>query len=179
METGVETGVSRAAPSDWLCRYAGAAPAGAVALDLACGAGRQGRYLLARGHPVLFCDRDLSGLTDLRGQARAWPVRADLERWGWPFAAGRFGLVVVANYLWRPLLPDLFAAVAPGGLLLYETFMAGQERFGRPTNPDFLLRPGELRDACPTGYLVLDFQQGEVASPRPAMRQCLAARRAA
>lgn len=175
--------MSRAAASGWLRRFAGMGPAEALALDLACGHGRQGRLLLYQGHRVLFCDRDLAGVADLRARRHAWLVRADLEESGWPFAAGCFGLVVVANYLWRPLLPDIFAAVAPGGLLLYETFMAGQERLGRPTNPDFLLRPGELRDACPAGFRMLGFQEGEMRGPaggdRPAMRQCLAALRMA
>lgn len=174
--------MTEAGASAWLRRFAGAAPPGLPVLDLACGGGRQGRHLLALGHRVLFCDRDLSGVADLRGRPGAWLVQADLESAaaggdGWPFSPAAFGLVAVANYLWRPILPRVFAAIAPGGLLVYETFMAGNERFGRPRNPDFLLQPGELRDACPAGFDVLAFQEGEVALPRPAMRQCLAARR--
>lgn len=171
------------APSAWLRRFAAAVPAAGPVLDLACGGGRQGRLFLAQGRQVLFCDRDLSGIADLRGRADAWQVQADLESAaaggdGWPFAAGRFAAAIVANYLWRPILPRIFAAVAPGGLLLYETFMAGNERFGRPRNPDFLLRPGELRAACPPDFEILAFEEGEVAQPRPAMRQSIAARRA-
>ncbi len=164
-------------PSGWLQRHAGLAPPAGTALDLACGGGRQGRWLLAAGRPVLFCDRDLSRTADLAGRPGALLVRADLEAGGWPFARDGFALAVVANYLWRPLLPALFASVAPGGLLLYETFMAGNERFGRPRNPDFLLQPGELRRACPAGWQVLAFEEGEESAPRPAMRQKLAARR--
>ena len=167
--------------SAWLKRHAGIAPHHGPALDLACGGGRQGRWLLAEGRQVLFCDRDLSGTADLAGRSGAWRVQADLEGrgegGGWPFRERAFALVVVANYLWRPRLPDIFAALAPGGALIYETFMAGNERFGRPRNPDFLLRPGELRDACPPDVEILDFMEGEVAEPRPAMRQAIAARR--
>ncbi|MFC3225624.1 class I SAM-dependent methyltransferase [Marinibaculum pumilum] len=170
-----------AGASAWLKRHAGIAPHDGPALDLACGGGRQGRWLLAEGRQVLFCDRDLSGTANLAGRSGAWRVQADLEgggeRGGWPFRDGSFALVVVANYLWRPILADIFAALAPGGVLVYETFMAGNERLGRPRNPDFLLRPGELRDICPPDLEILGFMEGEVTEPRPAMRQALAARR--
>ena len=167
--------------SAWLKRHAGNAPAqfqvGGPVLDLACGSGRQGRWLLSTGRQVLFCDRDLSGIADLAGRPDAWRLCADLEESGWPFRDRAFALVVVANYLWRPILPAIFAAVAPGGALVYETFMAGNERFGRPRNPDFLLRPGELRAACPPDFEILAFEEGETAVPQPAMRQSIAARR--
>jgi SAM-dependent methyltransferase len=119
-----------------------------VVLDVACGSGRHTRFFLARGHPVLAVDRDLAGVADLRDAADCELVESDLESGAPPPFAGRaFGGVVVTNYLHRPLLPALVAAVAPGGALLYETFAHGNERFGKPTNPDFLLEPGELLDA--------------------------------
>jgi SAM-dependent methyltransferase len=103
-------------------------------------------------------------------------VTADLENGPWPFLGQRFGGIVVTNYLHRPLFPHLAEALAPGGVLIYETFMAGNERFGRPSNPDFLLKPGELLKAF--GALeVLGFEEGQVERPKPAMTQRLCARR--
>lgn len=112
-------------------------------LDVACGSGRSGRLFLGRGHPVTLVDRDVTGVADLAGRAEI--VAADLEAGPWPFGDRVFAGVVVTCYLWRPLLPALVRAVAPGGVLLYETFAVGN--VGRPSNPDFLLRPGELLDA--------------------------------
>jgi SAM-dependent methyltransferase len=131
-------------------------------LDLACGGGRHGRLFLENGHPVTFLDRDLSGVTDLRGDDRAELIEADIEAGPWPLDGRTFDAVVVTNYLWRPLKPRIAAAVAPGGVLLYETFMAGNERFGKPSNPDFLLLPDELLDWCrAAGLTVRAFEQGE------------------
>lgn len=147
-------------------------------LDLACGGGRHGRLFLQRGHRIVALDRDLAGVTDLAGNGRAELIEADLED-GKPFPlAGRdFAAVVVANYLYRPLLPALVAAVAPGGLLLYETFARGNERFGRPRNPDFLLAPGELIDAARGHLRVLAYEDLVVEEPKPAAIQRIAARR--
>jgi len=145
-------------------------------LDLACGGGRHGRFFLARGHPVVALDRDVSGLADLRGTAALEIVEADLEA-GRPFPlAGRqFGGLVVVNYLYRPLLPALVAAVAPGGALIYETFALGNERFGRPSNPDFLLRPGELLEAVRGALRVVAYEDRVVRRPRPAAVQRICA----
>src|SRR5688500_18521053 len=129
------------APSPWVERFAGLVPAGGPVLDLACGGGRHTGLVLSRGHPVTAVDRDASGLGDLGADPGLEVVEADLEDGGpvftgeGPLAGRAFAGVVVTNYLWRPLLPGLVAAVAPGGALLYETFAAGNERFGRPTNP--------------------------------------------
>jgi SAM-dependent methyltransferase len=162
-------------PSDWVCRFAGQVPAGPV-LNLACGGGRHGRLFHARSHPVTLLDRDLSGVADLAGQDGVETHEADLED-GRPFPlAGRtFAGVVVTNYLYRPLLPALVAAVAPGGTLLYETFAQGQARLGRPTNPDFLLDPGELLDAVRGPLTVVAYEDRTLHRPDPARVQRICA----
>jgi SAM-dependent methyltransferase len=166
------------AASPWIRRFAWLVPAGGTVLDLACGAGRHARYFLGLGHPVLALDRDLGGVADLDGQPGVELLRADLEDGGpFPLAGRRFAGVVVTNYLWRPLLPALVAAVAPGGCLLYETFALGNERFGRPANPDYLLRPHELLDAVAGRLRVVAYEDLVESEPRPAARQRLAARR--
>ena len=134
------------APSDWVVRWAPLLRPGGSVLDVACGQGRHVRWLAARGHAVTGIDRSEAALAGVAGVAET--ILADIENAPWPLLqAGQprqFDAVVVTNYLWRPLLPTLAASVAPGGLLIYETFANGNESVGRPTNPDFLLRPGEL-----------------------------------
>jgi SAM-dependent methyltransferase len=159
-------------PSPWVRRFAPLMPPGEV-LDLACGTGRHARLLAGLGHPVLALDRDPAAL-----QAAGGPgietLRLDLEAEGaaWPFAPGRFAGIVVTNYLHRPRMRDLLAALAPGGVLVYETFAAGNERFGKPSNPLFLLRAGELLEyAAGAGLRVIAFEDGYSADPKPAMRQ--------
>lgn len=168
----------RAAPSGWVVRFAALIAPGGRVLDLACGAGRHTRWLLDAGHPVAAVDRDLSGLAGLESPRLA-RIEADLEAGAaWPTGAERFAGIVVANYLHRPLFAPLAAALAPGGVLVYETFADGNERFGRPRNPDFLLRPGELLAvAHGAGLRVLAYEDVEVSAPRPACVQRLAARR--
>lgn len=162
------------APSPWVVRFAPLIPAG-EALDLACGGGRHARLLLALGHRVTAVDSDLSGLADIE-DARLTRVEADLEAGPWPLA-GRFAGVVVANYLHRPLLARILAALASGGVLIYETFARGNERFGRPRNPDYLLVPGELLDLARRGGLrVLAYEDLELGAPRPACVQRICAR---
>lgn len=155
-------------------------------LDVAAGSGRHARLLLASGHPVVAVDRDTAALRELaagRGSgAGAGPslevVEADLEDGSpWPLAGRRFAGVVVTNYLHRPLLPVLVASVSPGGVLLYETFAEGNERFGRPSRPEFLLRRGELLDAVRGELEVVAFEDAEIGEPRPAVVQRIAARR--
>lgn len=145
-------------------------------LDVACGGGRHTRLFVERGHDVVALDRDVSGVTDQRGDARVEIIEADLED-GTPFPLGarRFGAVVVTNYLYRPILDDLVGAVAPDGVFLYETFAVGNERLGHPTNPDYLLRPGELLELVRGKLRVLAYEDVEVAEPRPAMMQRIAA----
>jgi len=150
-------------PSPWIVRWADAiAPHGQV-LDLACGSGRHVRWLAARGLRVTAVDRDRDALAPLHGIA-AEVIVADLEAGPWPLAGRHFDAVVVTNYLWRALLPHVVASVAERGLLLYETFALGQQRFGRPTNPDFLLRPGELIAAA-HGLHVLAYEDGIASAP--------------
>lgn len=162
--------------STWVQRFAGLVPSGGTVLDLACGAGRHVRFFLARGHPVVAVDRDLSGLADLGAARGLERLEADLEGGApWPLGGRRFAGVVVTNYLHRPILPAIVACVAPGGALLYETFAAGNERFGRPGNPDFLLRPGELLEAVRGRLKVVAYECLEVDAPRPAMVQRIAA----
>lgn len=165
-------------PSPWIVRFAPMVPVGGRVLDLACGGGRHARLFLGRGCHVVALDRDLSGIADLRGHPRLEAVEADLED-GRPFplASRRFDAVVVANYLYRPILDHLVEATAPGGILLYETFARGNERFGRPRRPDFLLRAGELLELVRGRLRVLAYEDLEVSEPRPAAIQRICARR--
>jgi len=164
-------------PSPWIVRFAPSVAAGGSVLDLACGSGRHGRLFLERGHPVTFVDRDLSGVADLRGDARAGLVEADLEVAPWPLGNRQFAAVIVTNYLWRPLFADLLGSLLPQGLLLYETFMRGNERFGKPASPDFLLTENELFERCKDSCEILVFEQGEDGLPKPGMRQRICARK--
>jgi SAM-dependent methyltransferase len=162
--------------SDWVARFADLVPPGGRVLDVAAGSGRHARYFLTRGHPVTTVDRDSSGLADLSGDPAVEIVEADLESGApWPFGARGFEGVVVANYLHRPLLPDIVAAVAAGGALVYETFARGQERFGRPGNPDFLLRPGELLEAVRGTLRVVAYEDLILEDPTPRAVQRIAA----
>lgn len=165
--------------SPWVERFAGLVPMGSVVLDVAAGGGRHTRLFLARGHQVTAVDRDIGALTDLAAAGRLEILEADLEDGRpWPLGERRFGGVIVANYLYRPLLPAIVAAVAPGGCLIYETFALGNERFGRPSNPDFLLRPGELLEAVRGRMTVVAYENLEVSEPKRAMVQRIAAVRA-
>ncbi len=163
-------------PSAWVTRFASLIPRGGSVLDLACGSGRHARYLLALGHPVVMVDRDVSGVADLAHAAGAEIVRHDLEGPApWPFGTRLFAAVVVTNYLHRPLFARIVQAVAPGGILIYETFAEGNAAFGRPRNPDFLLGRGELLDRTRPNLQVIAFEDIAVSSPRPAMVQRIAA----
>jgi SAM-dependent methyltransferase len=164
-------------PSDWIRRFASLVPAGARILDVACGAGRHTRLFAARGCAVVAVDREPCLDADLRAGARVDHRVADLEQGSWPLTGERFEAVVVTNYLHRPLFPHLLAAVAPGGLLLYETFAVGNAAFGKPGNPAFLLAPRELLDVFGAELRVIAFEDGYEETPRPAMVQRIAARR--
>lgn len=164
-------------PSAWVERFAPLVAAGGPVLDLACGSGRHLRLFHRRGHPVLGMDIDLSGVADLTATPGVELLAADLEQGNpWPLPADRrFAGIVVANYLHRPLFPMLLAALAPGGVLLYETFAMGNARFGKPSSPSFLLRQGELLDLARGRLQVVAYEHGEVAGPRAAVVQRLAA----
>jgi SAM-dependent methyltransferase len=163
-----------APPSPWVTRFAPLIGSGEV-LDLACGSGRHAKWLAARGHPVLAVDRDESALALAAGQGIT-TMQADLEKEGvpWPFEAGRFAAIVVANYLHRPLFPHIVTSLADGGVLIYETFAAGNEQFGKPSNRNFLLRSGELLSLC-AGLRIVAFEDGYVDQPKPAMVQRICA----
>lgn len=166
------------APSPWIVRWAPLIAPGSRVLDVACGSGRHLRWLAARGLRVTGIDRSAAALAAAHGAGEL--IEADLEGGPWPLPGRRFDAVVVTHYLWRALLPTLVASVAEGGLLLYETFAVGQERYGKPSNPEFLLRPGELLDAA-AGLHVLAYEDGVVdALPQgPRRLQRLAAWRPA
>ena len=134
------------APSPWVVRHAPLIRVGGTVLDLACGFGRHSRHLARLGFQVEAVDRDAEAIAQLADVSRVTPRIADLESGPWPFAGRRFAAVIVTNYLWRPLFPAILDVLDASGVLLYETFAAGNERFGRPSNPDFLLQPGELLD---------------------------------
>lgn len=163
--------------SPWVRRFAGLVPHGEPVLDLACGAGRHTRLFVELGHPVVAVDRDTAHMQDLAGRTDLEVLQIDLED-GREFALrGRqFGGVVVANYLHRPILEDVIAAVAPGGVLIYETFARGNEGFNGPSNPDFLLRPGELLEAVRGLLRVVAYEDLVIDDPRPAAVQRVAAR---
>jgi SAM-dependent methyltransferase len=131
-------------------------------LDVACGGGRHLRWLASQGFEVTGVDRDAAALASLQTLGRV--IVADIESGPWPLAGETFDAVVVTNYLWRPLWPALRASLAPGGVLIYETFAIGNEVFGRPSNPHFLLRPGELLEAC-RGMLVVAYEDGFLDAP--------------
>lgn len=156
------------APSDWVRRWGHLIPdrpGGARVLDLACGHGRHSRWLMRQGHQVTAVDRDaeaLAGLADLAPWVRT--LQADLENAPWPLAGREFEAVVVTNYLWRPLLAQILASLAPGGLLLYETFADGNASVGRPARPEFLLQPGELLRRC-AGLRVVAYEDGFLNHP--------------
>lgn len=140
-------------------------------LDVACGSGRHVRWFADRGHLVVGVDRAQEAfhvLADLAAAGRAQLVQADLENGQWPFTAGdhprEFDAVVVTNYLWRPLLPTIVRSLAPGGVLLYETFAGGNASVGRPSRPDFLLAPGELLRVCSRLHIVA-YENGFCENP--------------
>ena len=151
-----------ATPSRWIARFAPLIAPGAPVLDLACGTGRHARLLAGAGHPVVAVDRDAAALGALAGVAGVETVEADLEAGPWPLGGRTFGGVVVTNYLHRPRLPAVLAALRDDGVLLYETFATGNEAYGRPSNPDFLLRVDELLALAAGRLTVVAFEQGLV-----------------
>lgn len=144
-------------------------------LDLACGAGRHTLYLAAMHFQVLALDRDVSILRGLTLPANINLLEADVENAPWPFGEQAFDAIVVTNYLHRPLFAKIIAALKPQGLLLYETFAIGNEKFGKPSNPDFLLRPGELLDAVRGLMRVIAYEDDYIELPKPAMMQRICA----
>jgi SAM-dependent methyltransferase len=164
-----------AVPSPWVRRFAHLMAPGGAVLDLAAGGGRHARFFAGRGHPVTAVDIRLDAMADLKDDQRYRLIEADLEAGPWPLGEQRFAGIVVTNYLHRPVLPHLVAALKPGGALLYETFAQGQAQFGRPASPDFLLRPNELVEAFAPHLTIVAYEHGVEHAPRPAARQRIAA----
>lgn len=162
-------------PSPWVTRWSAQIVRAGTVLDLACGAGRHARWLSSQGFRMVAVDRDLSGFVN--PPAGTELMEADIENGPWPLAGRRFDGIVVTNYLHRPLFPVLIESLAAGGVLIYETFAVGNERFGKPSNPDFLLRTGELLDVAAGELKVLGYEDIQVETPAPAMIQRLCGRR--
>jgi len=148
-------------------------------LDLACGNGRNGLVLSNLGHAVIFADRDGEKLAALEQDRRfdpslnkCWLIDLELPACD-PLAGRRYDAVLVFNYLHRPLMPAIKAAVKPGGLLIYETFTEANKAFGRPNNPDFLLKPGELKSLC-AGWEILQSFEGLLEEPARAVANVIA-----
>lgn len=165
-------------PSPWIERFAAEVRSHGSVLDLACGGGRHGRLFLERSCTVVFLDRNISGIADIADNGSAEIIEADLETDNeWPLSGRLFDAVNVTNYLWRPIMPKIIAAVAPGGYLLYETFARGNETFDRPRNPEFLLRSGELLEFVRGQLEILSYGQLYRDAPYPRIVQRIAARR--
>jgi len=167
--------VHHAPASTWVQRFAPLIPTGGTVLDVACGSGRHTRLLLDLGHRVAAVDRDAEAIASLSAWTGVEPLVADLEQGRWPYSGRLFTGVVVTNYLHRPLLPLLLTSIADDGVLIYETFARGNERYGRPSNPQFLLEPGELLRAVAGRMRVLAFEDLYVDEPKPAMVQRICA----
>lgn len=159
--------------SAWVQRWSHLAPTGAPMLDVACGGGRHLRWFAALGHPTTGVDRSPEAVqaAALVGEG----LCADIENHPWPLAGRQFGVVVVTHYLWRPLLPAIVASVAPGGVLIYETFAAGNETVGKPARPDFLLQHGELLTAC-AGLRIVAYEDGYLDAPERFVQRIVAVR---
>jgi len=163
------------APSPWVERFASLIPKGGIVLDLACGSGRHTRYLSAMGYRLLAVDIDVARVEDLSKNENVEIMKADLEAGDWPFSERQFDGIVVTNYLHRPHLPRLVESLAPGGVLIYETFAKGNEKLGRPSNPDFLLNPAELLDAFAPRLTIMAYEHAIEDEPTPAVRQRICA----
>jgi SAM-dependent methyltransferase len=165
---------ARGAPLPWIVQWAGLVPPDATVLDLAAGRGRHALFFAERGHKVVAVDRDIGRIA---AHPNIEPLAADLEDGSpWPLEGRRFRAVVVTNYLHRPLMPALLDAIEPGGVLLYQTFMMGNERFGKPSRPEFLLHDGELLELVRGVFSVTAYEARLISDPM-AMVQRIAARR--
>jgi SAM-dependent methyltransferase len=175
----VHTGTTHpglAEPSRWVRRWAHLIVPGGTVLDVASGAGRHARWLAGQGHPVAALDRDGAALATMRDVAGIAALECDLESAPWPLPDdARFAAIVVTNYLHRPLMPRLIDALAQGGVLIYETFAQGNETVGKPSNPAFLLAPGELLAACTPALRVIAYEDGFLPQPREAFVQRICA----
>lgn len=164
-------------PSEWVMRWMHLIVPGGTVLDVACGEGRHARALAARGYQVCAVDRDAEALACLAGVNGVTTLCADLEGAPWPYGGQSFAGIVVTNYLHRPLMPRLMDSLAVPGVLIYETFAVGHERYGRPSNPDHLLKAGELLDMVRGRLRVMAYEQVVTTLPRPSIVQRICATR--
>lgn len=164
-----------AEPLPWVARWLDCLPKNAHVLDFAAGSGRHSIAARQRGHSVVAADRDSQALAQIGQGVKTLEI--DLEGAPWPFDPASFDAVIVSNYLYRPRLDLLGALIRPSGLLIYQTFASGNERFGRPSNPDFLLQPGELlamAERC--GLRVVAYEHGQLANPDALVQRIVAVR---
>ncbi len=163
--------------SDWVARWAHLMPVGASVLDIACGHGRHMKWLAEKGHAVTGIDRSSEAIGAAANFGEV--LLADIENNPWPLLNGdhvrQFQAVIVTNYLWRPLFPLITQSLAPGGLLIYETFSKGNETVGKPSRPEFLLQPGELLHAFETLHTIA-FEEGFLDSPPRYVQRMVAVR---
>ena len=159
------------AASPWVLRWAHLIAPGSTVLDLACGHGRHMRSLHSLGLSCLGLDRDAAALDVAKAFGEV--LQADVENQPWPLSGQTFGAVVVTNYLWRPLFPAILGSLGPGGVLIYETFALGNETVGKPSNPLFLLQPGELLAVC-APLRVVAFEDGFLSEPARSVQRIVA-----
>jgi SAM-dependent methyltransferase len=162
-------------PSQWIVEHAALIRKGGRVLDLACGSGRHAVWLSAQGYQVDAVDRDAEAVAGMQGMPNMSVSITDIESGNWPATDQRYDGIVVSRYLFRPLLGTLAHMLNPGGVLIYETFMLGNERYGRPSNPDYLLLPDELKSVYAPLLKIHAFEQGKVDDPVPAMTQRICA----
>ena len=159
------------APSAWVKRWAHLIQPNSQVLDVACGRGRHMRFLASLGHHLTGIDRDPEAIAAVATVGES--VLADIENGPWPLPERTFDAVIVTNYLWRPLMPQILASLSPEGVLIYETFAAGNETVGKPSRPDFLLKPGELLTHCQSLRIVA-YEEGFLAPPERFVQRIVA-----
>jgi len=164
-------------PSSWIVKFAPLIKSQGLVLDLACGSGRHAKWLAQQGYQVDALDRDPIATSSMQGIDGIRIQLTDLETTEPPSFEHSYDGIIVSRYLHRPLLTSLATILKPGGILIYETFMRGNERYGKPSNPDFLLMPDELLNTYSPLLNVISFEQGEVMEPKPAMLQRICAQK--
>ena len=164
-------------PSPWIVKYTPLIRKEGSVLDLACGNGRHAIWLAKQGYQVDAIDRDAQVVSNMAGMDNINVFIVDLEASDWPHSDQRYDGIIVSRYLYRPLLQTLAAILNPGGVLIYETFMAGNEHYGKPSNPDFLLLPNELLEIYSPLLSIIAFEQGEETTPKPAVMQRICAKK--
>ena len=179
--------------SPWVTRWSHLVPTGGTLLDVACGHGRHSKWFFMKNNAIVSVDRSSDAIESLaawcaqksleqRAEALHAPhhkapelLVADIENAPWPFEGRQFDGIVVTNYLWRALLPTIVQSLAPGGVLIYETFATGNETVGKPSRPDFLLQPGELLQAC-ASLRVVAYEDGFLNAPDRFVQRIVAVR---